>query len=369
MCRIGTPALKILLVGGYPPPYGGVTVHIQRLQHFLINSGLTCMVINHFDNGDSVSAGVINLHGNRFSKYFKLWTVIANSNAQIVHFHFSKLGNFIIGGKSIVKAAGKAIRLATIHSGQFTMEFYQRDRFYRILTVNLLKTFDHFIAVNNDQIDFYTQVVGINPDQISLIPTFILPAQTQFTLDPAMASQVAELKKQCRWILMASGYLLPYYGFDLFLEAVTKLEEQFKVNFGLIFVFYTLSDEKYHRALMTKISNRPHTLIYENITPETFLGLLKQSDVFVRPTLADSFGVSVAEALYLQTPVVASDVCPRQPGAIIFKTGDVYDLVGKIRQVLENYSDVKTKLASLTMLDNAHELLQVYYQLIEKRIK
>ena len=36
----------IVLIGPYPPPYGGVSVHIQRLKERLLDVGFKCVVIN-----------------------------------------------------------------------------------------------------------------------------------------------------------------------------------------------------------------------------------------------------------------------------------------------------------------------------------
>ena len=62
--------------------------------------------------------------------------------------------------------------------------------------------------------------------------------------------------------------------------------------------------------------------------------LLKYATVFIRPTLSDSYGISIAEALYVGTPAVASDVCKRPVGTILYKAGDVVDLSEKVRRIL-----------------------------------
>jgi len=358
--------LRVLLVGGYPPPYGGVTVHIQRLQHYLNRAGANCLVLNQFRSEGQPSGNIINLSGGRLAQYFKMRALLTRTDAQIIHFHFSKLGNFLIGGRHLIKAAGKAICVATCHSGQLAVEFAHRHKFYRLAAIDLIRAFDHLIAVNPQQVEFYTKVIGIEAIRVSLIPTFILPESSQIELPQAMLNKVTALRKCCRWILMVSGYLLPYYGFDLFLEAVANLERLYHAKFGLIFIFYTKADENYRQLLLAKIEKHGCSLVYENIKPNDFLGLLQQSDLFVRPTLADSFGVSVAEALYLGTPVVASDVCARQEGAVLFRSGDVQDLVAKIRAVIENYANIKATLTEINLPNNAEQLLALYYELIKQ---
>src|SRR6185436_9829867 len=38
--------LKVLLVGPFPPPHGGVSVHVLTLQSVLLKSGIPCRVLN-----------------------------------------------------------------------------------------------------------------------------------------------------------------------------------------------------------------------------------------------------------------------------------------------------------------------------------
>src|SRR5690242_16884540 len=38
--------MKISLVGNYPPPFGGISVHVQLLQRALLREGIDCQVLN-----------------------------------------------------------------------------------------------------------------------------------------------------------------------------------------------------------------------------------------------------------------------------------------------------------------------------------
>src|SRR4051812_30520329 len=37
---------RVLLVGDYPPPQGGVAIHVQQLQRYLVRQGLEAKVLN-----------------------------------------------------------------------------------------------------------------------------------------------------------------------------------------------------------------------------------------------------------------------------------------------------------------------------------
>ena len=54
----------------------------------------------------------------------------------------------------------------------------------------------------------------------------------------------------------------------------------------------------------------------------------------VRPTCTDGFGVSIQEAITFGCPAVASDVCQRPTGTVVFKNRDMEDFERKVRSIL-----------------------------------
>ena len=83
--------LKVTLIGSYPPPYGGVSVHIQRLQTLLLNTGIQCIVYEyercqHLKNNENV----INI------RKIKNWRHILNPTGSIIHTHNSGINLMVI---------------------------------------------------------------------------------------------------------------------------------------------------------------------------------------------------------------------------------------------------------------------------------
>jgi glycosyltransferase involved in cell wall biosynthesis len=66
------------------------------------------------------------------------------------------------------------------------------------------------------------------------------------------------------------------------------------------------------------------------------LGLLSQTDLFVRPTLADGDSVSVREALALGRRVVATAVGTRPAGVFLVPPGDDLQLARALREALSD---------------------------------
>jgi glycosyltransferase involved in cell wall biosynthesis len=71
-----------------------------------------------------------------------------------------------------------------------------------------------------------------------------------------------------------------------------------------------------------------------DVSHDRCLGLIAASDLFIRATREDGDSISVREALSLGVPAVVSDVGHRPSGAILFRAGDIDDLVLTVEAAL-----------------------------------
>ena len=63
--------------------------------------------------------------------------------------------------------------------------------------------------------------------------------------------------------------------------------------------------------------------------------LFKKVNLMVRPTSSDGFGISISEALFFSCPAIASNVCERPTGTIIFENRNLNDLTEKCITILK----------------------------------
>lgn len=71
----------------------------------------------------------------------------------------------------------------------------------------------------------------------------------------------------------------------------------------------------------------------------------------------------MSEAIYVNTPCIASDVCLREEGTILFRNRDFKDLYDKVVNVLENYNIYKEKVIKIKIKNYAREILETYKQI------
>ncbi len=167
-------------------------------------------------------------------------------------------------------------------------------------------------------------------------------------------------------VIVANAYKLVFfkgqdlYGLDMCLELCARLKEYYW-NVGLIFALPDVGDKRYFGRIKQSIANRG---MEDNILfvdkPCEFYPILRQCDVFVRPTCVDDYGVSIAEAGYFGIPAVASSVCLRPPATMLFKNRDIDDFTNKVQDVLSDYAHYRDGLSGVKFVDTVGELVKVY---------
>ena len=83
---------------------------------------------------------------------------------------------------------------------------------------------------------------------------------------------------------------------------------------------------------LASVKNQDKIVIYEEKNMSEYLGV---ADLLLRPNRVDAYGVSVKEALDNDIDAIASDVCRRPKGTILFKNNSMDDLLYKFRMFVK----------------------------------
>src|SRR5690242_12082742 len=106
--------IDVALVGSYPPPHGGQSVHILNLSKHLRARGLDVRIFNTGSNKAVRETGVVNISSARSL----LMALLLGPRIKLVHVHVSSAQDY--GKLAPVRLAAAVKRipwLATIHSG------------------------------------------------------------------------------------------------------------------------------------------------------------------------------------------------------------------------------------------------------------
>jgi glycosyltransferase involved in cell wall biosynthesis len=353
--------LKVVLIGVYPPPYGGVSIHIQRLRDLCLTGGMKCTVID-ISRSVKKTPDVVNI-----TRIWK-WLRILASRQDIVHLHTSSF-NWAIPVVFFYLFRIKGARcVLSFHSlVQDPQDFGFLGR--RIMR-NVLNSISHCVAVNAGIRDKLV-ALGAWPETISVIPAYLAPMIKE--------EEIAEVPQET-WdfmaghspVISANAFAIrkyqgqDLYGIDMCVELCAALKKDYP-QVGVVFYLPSIGDRAAFHELQRRISEKG---IGDNFLFQTrpcqFYPVLMKSDIFVRPTNTDGDAVSLREALYFQKPSVASDAAPRPEGTVIFRSRDVADFTKCVKTVWENYAAYRAKLDSRETPDAMNDILDIYRRVAGK---
>lgn len=334
--------MKIALVGPYPPPYGGISVHVQRMEALLSEQGHIPLV---FSQG-SAKKWILS-HWGKWSSF------------DVIHFHdISWKSRVLIG---LLGYLGLKVVL-TIHGDGLKYQLDEGNGIQRRLVGFAMRHITHIVCVK-DEIRVLLLSLGVEPSNISVINAYLPPV---FAQDLAIPQTVQDFFESHTPLIVANGFGVNFlsmeidiYGIEMTIDLCARLVEDYP-QVGCLFFLAQIGDQKRYDRLAAKISRlglneRFRFIIGENLAPT-----LKRATLFVRPTFTDGYGISVTEALYSGVPALASDVCEREKGAVLFKCGDSEDFYRRARQILDDYETAKKVVQALKPLSAYEPLLAVY---------
>ncbi len=319
--------MKLLLVGPYPPPHGGVSVHIAQAQRLARSAGIRCHVLNTQRYAEPGTEYISFDHapGFLYNLVFYArtgWTIHVHTNGHNIKSWLVALTAGIAG------KLGPGSRL-TLHSGGLP-RYLRGARYRRWVARTTCRFFSSIMCVNQEQ-RRTLESLGVLPALLDVVPAFhgIEPRAAEWVLSPKLEQWLG----RHRPLVTATASGLPEYGVELLIEAVERLSAAHK-GIGCL-IIGTDDSDRVVRAQIESRKLRESVMLLGDRPHGECLHLISRSDVFVRPTLMDGDSVSVREALALGVPVVASDAAPRPDGTVVFQTGNAGDLAGKLTCTFE----------------------------------
>ncbi|MCA1825540.1 MAG: glycosyltransferase [Myxococcales bacterium] len=276
--------MKILLVGDFPPPSGGVATHVEELFRAVRARGGECEVLD-IGKGQLPADGVIPAGGvGRFS------ALLASRAAAgfRIHLHTSCANPKSLALISACAAAGRAAGrppIVTLHSG-LCPAWLAESPLRRATARAALRQYGSVIAVNEE----IRAAIGV-PDA-EVIPAF----SAEFLFPGAPPPGLVELRAASSSLFCAMASPRPEYGLPVLLTAFDRV--RIAVPSAALALYGT----------GTEGAKAPGVCGFGEVLRPQALALIAACDVFVRPTLADGDSVSVREALALGRVVVATRV-------------------------------------------------------------
>lgn len=343
---------KVLIIGPCPPPYGGVSVHILRLHNLLKKE----FDFDFIDESPIKKNEYFNIRSLKLSIYLKK---VYNSNILYVHSGNTLVRIFhLVIGRIFSKKIILALHGFTSAPPKFI--FYIKGLTYRLANT--------IIVVNDD----IKKRLHLPEKKCITKEAFIPPVLKE---EPPLPENIVELlyknKRDGKVIVCANAFRLEkyknqdLYGLDMCIEATHRLLQK---NLSFIFIFIVSSNDEKTDAYF-----KMERLIKElNLCNHFFLGneklsfvkLMQQSDIIVRPTNTDGDSLTIREGLFLNKKVLASDVVERPGGVLLFENRNVNDLETKLEGLIVNNQSMNNSSTQEGINDRSENGRKFYFDLI-----
>ncbi len=299
--------MKVLQLGPYPPPHGGVQTNLVAIRRFLRERGIPCAVINltrhRRTNADDV------YYPKTALEVFKL---LRQLPADIVHLHLGgHVTSRLLGlGLACCALPGRRAVL-TFHSGGYPSSAAGQSARPSSLRGFVFRRFDKIIAVNEEIVEMFRRF-GVPAHRIQLILPHALSSPPPETELPDSLKNFFESHSP---VLLTVGLLEPEYDLALQIEALSLVRQNFP-DAGLMII----GSGSLAADLRRRVDEQPysaHILLCGDVPHDATLRAIAESDLFLRTTLYDGDSISVREALHLGVPVIATDNGMRPEGVIL----------------------------------------------------
>jgi len=311
---------RILLVGDYPPPYGGLSVQIASLSRRLAARGDTEVAVLDIGvrrrerrpgclpaRGPISFATTIAAHARRgFTPHLhtnghnpRSWIVTAGCAAAAA-----------IGGRRTIISLGSGGMPAFLEAAAGGIRALARSSLAAARTV----------IVRNPRARAALLALGVAPAKIVILPGFYGVGPEEIGQLP---DDIARFRRVHDPLVGAISTVGPEYGIALLVDAAARLRAR-RPRLGVVLVGPDRLDD----------GCPPWVLAAGEHDRRELLAVVQALDVFVRPTYLDGDASSVREALALGVRVVASDTDFRPDGVWRFPRGDADALVATLEAAL-----------------------------------
>jgi glycosyltransferase involved in cell wall biosynthesis len=319
--------IKVLLVGDFPPPHGGVAVHVEELHRAIRATGGEAVVLD-VGKGQLPADGVV-AAGSPGRFLVQLGWHAARGYLIHIHTSGSNPKSWLLA--SLCAAAGRVVgrpALITLHSG-LAPEYLSASPLRRAVAGAVSRAFSAVIAVSHP-IARMLRICGVPARHL-----FVLPAFSSANLETgAPPAEFDEIRRRGGTLLCAMLAPGKVYGERVLLRAFARVRARVPEARLVLYGVGTGSPEL--RAVAQELCGPSAAAVHGlgELSRPAALAVIAGCDVFVRPTLADGDSVAVREALALGRRVVATAVGNRPREARLVAPGDDLQLASGICEAL-----------------------------------
>src|ERR1043165_4308020 len=320
---------KIRILGPLPPPYGGVSIYMERLRSLLADAHVRFWCYPYQQSSDSRT---------RFFRHRQLGVIplvlSEGRSAQVLdasHFHLEYPNPILLPLWIALKGFLRVRWIKIIHDGSLPARYEKFSSLDKFLFKLAIRNVDEFVAVQEELRHWLRATIGVSQN-VTTIPSLlpIPPEGKNQLLSPelkqALSRYLSATKRVC-----SIGAFIHEYGFMHVAEAVESIRNETGEDIRLLLLDGNFARDDKYRDLVLR--DRDWITALAEIPNAQVFAILKQSDLFVRAFSQESYGLSRVEAIWSGVPVVATNVGETR-GMLTYEFGDIESLKQQIRRGL-----------------------------------
>ena len=343
--------MRVLQLGPYPPPEGGINRNMLAIRDELRARGGECSIV-----ATAQSTRVTNeadVYHPRSPR--ALIRLLQSLEYDILHLHVGgDITKRILGLMAACAFFGRGKSVLTIHSGGFAVSDAANNARPNSLTGFVLRRFRKIIVVNELMIEVLRRF-GVNAEKIRLIPPYVHKLPDAAVIVPDYLQAFAAEHSP---FLLTVGLLEDTYDLFMQIDAMAKILEKLP-GAGLMIVGSGSLENDLRTAIAAK-DYAARIFLTGDVEHKIVLHLIRDCDILLRTTKFDGDAISIREALFLNTPVIAADNRMRPAGVELIPVGDAESLVAAIEKIAPRR---KTPTAKTEDRRNIKAVVELYQSL------
>ncbi|HEX8287350.1 MAG TPA: glycosyltransferase [Pyrinomonadaceae bacterium] len=346
--------MHVLQLGPYPPPEGGISRNYLAIREQLRRADHKCSVIAIAKSSKIVPEPDV-YHPRSPLELIRL---LFRLDYDVLHLHIG--GEIPLRVLSLMAVCGvlaKGKNVLTLHSGGYAAENARRAKYFSRAGF-VFRLYRKVIGVNPLMLELFEKF-GVKKDRAHLIRPFFHQKPDESVKVPPRLKEFAEKSNP---FLLTVCLLEEAYDLFMQVDAMEKVLEKLP-NSGLMIIGSGSLEEKLKAAIAEKpYKNR--VFLTGDVPHAVTLHLINRADILLRTTVFDGDAIAVREALFLETPVIATDNGMRPEGVHPIPMRDAESLIEKIEFLAKREKKPKTEKAD--DWSNISAVLKIYDEILER---
>jgi glycogen(starch) synthase len=317
---------KVVLLGPYPPPHGGVSVYVATLFESLKSRGLRLWTY-----GDEELGGErVRFMRDKRREIVPLVVREARGArvADCTHF-LLEYPSALVPAWVILKRLLGFEWVKIVQDGSLPSRHARFGRVRRALFRLASRNVTEFVVLGEVLRRWLREEVGVKQN-VSLIKNLFPAPQVEGPLPSETEDALAGFMSRAKRIASV-GVFIEDYGFLHVAESVERLRRETSEDFGLVLLDGGFASDAAYREEVLR--GREWITVLRSVSHADVFRVLRRCDAFVRGTAFEGYGLSRVEAMWCGLPVVATRAGETR-GMLLYDFGDVDALAFRLRRAL-----------------------------------